>query len=154
MKTKKLSLIFVLLLTMVCGSVAMAQNPIRWRCSARMLSEVEGELTVRAIIDKGWHLYGMQLPKSGPKPTVINFSESTGVKFITPLYSKTKPTAKFDPVFATKLQYWEKEVIFVRKFTLTGDKKDVTFKGSITFMGCDDETCLVPKTENFTFNLK
>ena len=63
MKTKKLSLIFVLLLTMVCGSVAMAQNPIRWRCSARMLSEVEGELTVRAIIDKGWHLYGMQLSR-------------------------------------------------------------------------------------------
>lgn len=154
MKTTKLTLLIVLLMTVFCGTIATAQNPIRWRCSARMLTSDEGELTVRAIIDKGWHLYGMQMPKSGPKPTVVDFSQSTGVKFTSPVYAKTKPVVKFDQIFATKLQYWEKEVVFVRKFTLTGEKSDVQFKGFVTFMGCDDETCLVPKTQNFTFKLK
>ena len=71
-----------------------------------------------------------------------------------PLQAQANPLKKFHQVFASKLQYWEKEAVFVRKFTLTGNKSDVLFKASITFMGCDDETCLVPKTENFTFKLK
>ena len=145
MKTRRFTLLLVMLLAVFCGTTAMAQNPIRWRCSARMVSSTEGELTVRAIIDKGWHLYGMQMPKSGPKPTVINFSESTGVKFTTPLYSKTKPIKKFDQVFASKLQYWEKEAVFVRKFTLTGNKSDVLFKGSITFMAATTRPAWSPR---------
>lgn len=154
MNIRKLCLSLLVIIAVIGVMPASAQNVIRWRCTASMTSKTEGEIVVRAIIDKGWHLYGMQLPKGGPRPTVIDFSESTGIKFTGPFAANIKPTVKFDPIFAAKLNFWDKNVSFTRKFKLTGDKKDAVIKGTVTYMCCDDETCMPPKTENFKFNLK
>lgn len=80
---KATRLLTALIVITIFGIAATAQNqPIRWRTTAKMTSPTEGILTVRAIISDGWHLYDMTLPKGGPVPTTLDFSKSTGVKWL------------------------------------------------------------------------
>lgn len=54
-------------------------KPITWRANARMISNTEGVITFTATMAEGWHLYGMQMPPDGPKPTRFTFETNTGV---------------------------------------------------------------------------
>ncbi len=40
----------------------------------------QGTVTFRALIEKGWHLYGLELPKDGPKPTEFNLEGSKDIE--------------------------------------------------------------------------
>ena len=64
----------------MAATAAMAQTvqPVKWRISVKMTSKTEGVVTIRAIVGQGWHLYGLDIPKGGPKPTSFNFSKSEG----------------------------------------------------------------------------
>lgn len=135
-----------LIVTVLAVGTAMAQDAIRWRTTAKMTSDTEGVLTVRALVADGWHLYGTKLPKGGPKPTVLDFSKSVGVKFIGDFKPSVAPVTKQDATFGMALSFWGQNVTFTRRFKLTGAKEKAQINGSITFMGCNDETCLPPKT--------
>lgn len=156
MNIRKLSRRYLLMLVVMlaCAVAASAQNPIRWRVTAKMTSETEGVLTVKALVGDGWHLYGTKLPAGGPKPTTLDFSASKGLKFVGAFTPSLQPIEKMDPVFELKLNYWESNVTFTRKFKLTGPKSDAVVSGKITYMGCNDENCLPPKTDTFTIHLK
>ena len=136
----------LLIAAVLAVGTAMAQDAIRWRTTVKMTSDTEGVLTVRALVADGWHLYGTKLPKGGPKPTVLDFSKSVGVKFLDGFKASEAPVTKQDPTFGMALTFWGKNVSFTRRFRLTGAKNKAAINGSITFMGCNDETCLPPKT--------
>lgn len=141
---KYLIFAFILLAGCMCSQ---AQNPIRWRTSVKMTSESAGVLTVKAIVTEGWHLYGTKLPADGPKPTVLDFNASSGVKFLEPFKPSIKPVEKTDAAFGMTLNWWDKTVTFSRRFKLTGKKADATIKGMISYMACNDENCTPPRTE-------
>jgi DsbC/DsbD-like thiol-disulfide interchange protein len=145
---------FLLIALVISVFSAMAQNPIKWRTTYKMTSATEGVLTVKAIVTDGWHLYGTKLPDGGPKATVLDFSESKGIKFTTNFKPSVKATEKMDEMFGLKLTYWGSNVSFTRKFKLTGNKADAVINGKISYMACNDENCMPPKTESVTLNIK
>lgn len=149
---KRISILFVLLTALV-GFAASAQmpagNPVKWRVNVKMLTSTEGEVVLTATIDDGWHLYGMNMPKGGPKSTEIDFSGSTGVKFINGLSQSVAPTAYHDSMFDMNLSCWEKKVTFRRKFKVT-DRAKAAINGSITFMSCNNVNCSAPTVEKFS----
>ncbi|MCM1349407.1 MAG: protein-disulfide reductase DsbD N-terminal domain-containing protein [Firmicutes bacterium] len=133
-------------LAFVLPVVAMSQSRnIEWRSNVRMITPTEGEVIVKAIVAPGWHLYGTELPNGGPKPTVIDLSASRGVKFTTNLTPGVAPTVKQDKMFNLKLSYWGSDVTFRRRFKVT-DAKNARIEGTVTYMGCNDATCLPPAT--------
>lgn len=140
-----LSLIFALL-SFVAG--AQILEPIKWETSVDMTSDTEGVVKFSATVEDGWHLYGLQLPEGGPRPTSIVFNETPGVKFgeLTP---SRKPIEKVDMVFHLKLSWWDSDVAFTMPFTIT-DGTSKTLEGTISFQGCNDETCVAPKKEGFS----
>ena len=74
-----LILIAVAVMTAV-AAMAQAPKPIEWRMTARMTSETEGVLTIKAIVSPGWHLYSTTLPENaGPKPTKIEISHPSSL---------------------------------------------------------------------------
>lgn len=153
----KIKIIFVTLIAALAFSVqATAQTPapVRWRAFVKMTGETEGVLTVKALVQDGWHLYGTQLPKGGPVATDINFSASKGIKFVGGFVPDRKPVTEMDASFGIKLNFWTGNVTWKRKFKLTGPKADAVVNGKITFMACSGENCLPPKTQNFTFKIK
>ena len=150
---KKISLFLVVMVVGTCCAFAQ-QDAIRWRTTVRMTTATEGVLTVRALVGEGWHLYGTKLPKGGPKPTVLDFSASKGVKFTGEFKPSVAPVKRHDEMFGLTLSWWDKNVTFTRPFCLTGPKADAVIEGKITYMGCNDDNCLPPKTQTVRLNIK
>lgn len=145
-----LSLLFVVIAVLI-GIPASAQdsgNPIIWRMNVKMTSDCEGEMILKAIIQPGWHLYGLKLPQGGPKPTVIDVNKSTGLEFISGFSYTPDIVESDDPMFGLRLNWWSSTVTFRRKFRLTDSK--AMLRCTVTFMGCNDENCLPPATKTLT----
>lgn len=123
--------------------------PINWRVNVKMLSATEGEAIFIATIDDGWHLYGTQMPKNGPKATEIDFAGSKGVKFTSDLTASSTPIKYRDAMFGLDLTCWEGRVTFRRKFRVT-EASGAVVAGTIHFMGCNDVTCLPPSAKKFS----
>ncbi len=124
-------------------------NPFSWRANVKMLNANEGEVILKVSIASGWHLYGTDLPKGGPKPTVFDLSKSKGVKFIGKMATSSKPETKMDEMFNLKLTYWTGTVTFRQRFKVT-DRANARVEGTVGYMGCNDYTCSPPKTFNFS----
>lgn len=153
MKTTRLIATLVAIITL--ATCATAQNtPVRWRTTAKMTSPTEGTLTIRAIISDGWHLYDTTLPKGGPVPTTLDFAKSTGIKWLGDFKPSTKPTSSHDATFDMTLRWWEKEVVFTRRFRLTGDAAKASIDGTIKYMVCNGSTCNPPKKQTIKLGIK
>lgn len=116
----------------------------------KMTDKTNGIVTVKASIGDGWHLYGTDLPSSsGPKPTVIDLSASTGVQWTGNLQPSTEPIKKKDEIFGVTLTWWTHEVTFTRKFKLI-KAEGAKINANISFMGCNGATCLPPAKVNLS----
>ena len=60
-----LSVAILLTLTSVSGQIL---KPVKWTISAEQLNDNEYDLIFSAAIDKGWHMYGLNMPEGGPFP--------------------------------------------------------------------------------------
>lgn len=141
-----------LLLILAAVAIAItstAQNPVRWRTTVKMTSPNEGEIVIKALVDDGWHLYGLNMPDGGPKATNIDLSASTGIKTVGNIRPSADPIAKMDPLFGLELSWWESNVNFTQPFKVT-DKNKGAIKIAITYMSCNGETCTPPRTEIIT----
>ncbi len=147
-KLNRAFLMLIMLISIGATSASAQQNPIKWRCLARMTSATEGVVTVRALIAEGWHLYGLVMPDGGPKATVISLDSSKDVKFTSDLVPNHAPLVKRDAIFDMDVNFWEQKVEFSCKFKVTGPNPKIA--GSVTYMGCNDETCSPPATVSIT----
>lgn len=143
---KILSLFAAVLVLGIAVASAQQATPIRWRMVIKMTSPSEGYVTVRALLDEGWHLYGFNLPKGGPKPTELDFAASEGVTFTGKPVPSVQPVEKEDSQFGGTLQQWESNVSFTQKFKLSGKRDNAKIVLNIKYMGCNDVTCLPPSS--------
>ena len=141
----------LLIIITMAATAAMAQTvqPVKWRISVKMTSKTEGVVTIRAIVGQGWHLYGLDIPKGGPKPTSFNFSKSEGIELAGGIAPSVKPEARQDAAFGMELF----PMVLKRKFHTTFPSKG-QWPGkidlAIVYMACNDENCMPPKTETFS----
>ena len=75
-----------LMIVAVVAFVAMAVkgeivHPVQWSSSITMTSATEGYVEFDANISKGWHMYALQLPEGGPRPTTFVFTTVEGAEF-------------------------------------------------------------------------
>ena len=124
-----------------------------WTSNVKMTSATEGEIIIKVSIADGWHLYGTNLPKGGPKPTAFDFSGSRGIKLTGVIKASASPTEKFDSMFNLKLSYWTGTVTFRQKFKVT-NAANASVAGTVTYMGCNDNTCSPPAKYTFSKAVK
>lgn len=150
---------FFKLLFLICAlfgtgvfAVSAQSNPFAWRANVKMSTATEGEIILKVTIADGWHLYGTQLPKGGPRPTVIDLSRSKGVKLIGKPVASAQPIVKQDKMFDLKLSYWTGSVTFRQRFKVT-DNKTAHIDGTVNYMGCNDVTCSAPSVFTISKNI-
>ncbi len=149
---RRLSLLSILMTLMAFAVNAQIINPITWSSKVEMTSDNEGSVIFDAKIDEGWHLYGMQLPDGGPRPTTFNFDTLDGVELIgTPVASR-EPIERVDMVFHLNLSWWAADVSFSQKFKVTDQSGAYKIAGTISFQGCNDSSCMAPTKETFEFS--
>jgi thiol:disulfide interchange protein DsbD len=151
MKTK----ILCLLLCSFPFLQAQIHEPVKWAFTLNDLPSAEKEILLTATIDKGWHLYDMNLPSGkGPVSTSITFETVKGAELLGSPTASVKPTVMREPMFDNmELRYYAGEVTFVQKIKVT-DFKKFKVEGEVEFMACNDEACYPPDRIPFKFDIK
>ena len=115
-----------------------SQSPVTWETQYHIK---ENKIIFDAIIDKGWHLYAVNVPvpNEGPLPTIFEFHTNSSYSIIGEL-KQEKPKIKFDKGFGVKIAYYENKTRFTQKIIAKLDSSEVS--GEIKFMTCNEEKCL------------
>ncbi len=151
---------FLFLLTLL-SSVAFAQNPSKWTLS----SEVAGKQVaagdtfnseLKAEIERGWHLYGLEQPTGGPIATTIKVTEGRTFELGGPIKAP-KATIKADPNFPIdgkplQTQFYENAVSFSIPLKATAAGSSDSLSLDIRFQLCTDTSCLPPRTIRVSFS--
>ncbi|HYH56949.1 MAG TPA: cytochrome c biogenesis protein CcdA, partial [Anseongella sp.] len=108
----------------------------------------EAVLTLKAIIDPGWHVYSQHVEEGGPIPTAFTFTPSGDYELIGEVAEISPVEKVMDPNFGMEVLYFSNEAIFEQRIRLK--KPSATVKGKLEFMVCDDERCLPPDELEFS----
>lgn len=153
---KQFSSIFIVLTAVLLAPLfasAQMESNVAWRMTAKMTDSSHGIITLKASIAPGWHLYGTSLAKGGPQPTVIDFSESRGIKLIGALAVSPKVTTGHDNLFNMTLAWWSGDVVWRQKFKVTdAASKEAVCK--VRYNTCNNITCSMPRTETLRRKIK
>jgi thiol:disulfide interchange protein len=144
--------IFSLFLLSLISSFAVGQieTPVTWTLSQERLSETEFMLTFQADIDEGWYVYSQNLEDGGPIPTSFYFEENKDAQIDKKPEEIGKPKSGFDAMFDMNVTKYANQVTFKQKVTISNS---TSLTGYLTYMTCDDEKCLPPTDEDFSFDL-
>ena len=127
-------------------------TPVSWTYESKSLGDDQYELIFRASIDEGWHLYSQHISLEDGPATAFKFEESDDYQLeASPVEDPKNFHNAFDPMFETKLGYFENEAVFRQKVNLK--KTNAKVKGYLTYMVCDDQKCLSPEDVEFSFDL-
>lgn len=147
MQRKYLLIAVIALLSQI--STGQIFEPVKWSHELKITGKTTGEIIHKATIEKSWHLYGMNIPPDGPRPTQIVYEKLVNAKKSGTVQGKSKLIDVFDPSFNMNLSWYANEAIFVQKITFE-DASKVKIEGYVEFMACDDERCLPPAQDEFS----
>ncbi len=147
---------FIVLIVFVLTSIqarGQVLDPVDWKFSTEQTSADEHTLVFKALIENKWHLYSQHLPEGGPIATLFSFEPTADFELIGEPEEVSDVEVIFDQSFGLELKMFSHEAIFKQKIKVLTDK-DFSLAGSIEYMCCDDERCLPPTDEEFSFNIK
>ena len=149
---KRLYTIAIVAVIAALSSSAQIVNPVEWTKSIKLSDDKSsGQITFVANIKSGWHLYGMKMPQTGPKPTRFVYSKVSGAELVGSTQPSRQAVEKIDEVFNLSLTWWEGSVTFTQDFKPTGNGP-VEISGEIEYMACSDKSCTPVAHEEFTLN--
>jgi thiol:disulfide interchange protein DsbD len=151
MKPKKF-LSFVLFITLALSSFGQVLKPVHWDFSLEPLGAGEYDLVFTASIDDTWHLYAPDIPPGGPIPTSFNYTGSENFEVVGEIRELSEAKEVYDNSFDMNLRLYSNEAVFKQKIKVLTDQP-FTIDGFVEFMSCDDERCLPPDEEEFSFSM-
>lgn len=147
-----------LLVTILLGSILITTgysqvlDPVNWNFSSQKIDGNTFLLSFESTIEKGWHMYGMNIPDGGPVATSFIFTNTEGGEFSGEISSGRTPEIEYDETFEMDLELFDGKISFSRKIKITSSEP-VTITGFVEYMVCDDSRCLPPKEVEFAFTL-
>lgn len=140
--------ILICTVLIACSSLVFAQdnweNLVTWEVN---YNEENTSIELKATIQENWVIYSQFTPEGGPIPLSFEFEDIDGVEFIGKVEELTEPIKTMSKMFELEVIKFKNEALFSQKIKTTGDSRII--KGNVTFMSCDNEKCLPPKTVPF-----
>ncbi len=133
------------------ASFGQQKNPLTWTTNYKALSATEGEITITALIEKGWHTYSQRPTDAGPISTIITFPTSKQFTLI----GKTEESnahEEFDKAFEAMLFTFTDKAEFKQKIKFTKPGFIVSFK--VEAVCCNESMCLPPKSTDLTVKIQ
>lgn len=140
---------------MVVAVQAQILTPVKWKIQLEDSEFAEKTVTFTATADRGWHIYDMNLPKGGPISTSITYETLRGAELLGKPVPSMAPSVVHDEQAypGLELRWYSGTVTFTQKIKVT-DPKAFKMVGEVEYMACNDESCLPPETESFTFDYR
>jgi len=148
---KVFTIAVILLMAAALQTKAQILTPVHWSYAAKKINATEAVVFMKANIDDGWHLYSQTVKEGGPVKTTITFPPSTLYSLIGKTTEPT-PVTRYEKVFSMDVSYFEHEAIFQQKVKLKAGQ--VTVKGTLEYMTCNDHQCLPPENVEFSVAIK
>ena len=126
-------------------------DPVTWDFGYEKKDNNRYELIFTASVEKGSHIYSMNIPEGGPIPTTFRFDTLKGYSLDGPAYEVTKPEELFDEAFGFKIKSFSERAEFRQK--ITTDLPSLTVTGEVNFMACNNVTCSPPKDVEFKIKI-
>jgi hypothetical protein len=130
---------------------AQIEAPVKWSYAAKKLSSTEAVVFLKATMQRGWHIYSLDVKDGGPIKTSFTFSPSKEYSLIgKPV--EPRPVTKYEKAFSMDVSYFENSVVFQQKIHLRSPKASAV-KGKLEYMTCNDMKCLPPEDIDFSIPL-
>lgn len=126
-------------------------DPVTWDFSYEKKSENSYELVFNAEIEKGSHIYALEIPEGGPIATSFTINSPTGFILDGKPYEVSKPEEVFDEAFGFKIKSFSDKAEFRQK--ITSQSSSFTVKGLVNYMSCNNTTCSPPKDVEFSIKI-
>ncbi len=126
-------------------------DPVTWDFSYEKKGNNSYELVFTAEIEKGSHIYAMEIPEGGPIPTSFTINTPSGFTLDGKPYEVTKPEEVFDEAFGFKIKSFSEKAEFRQKISSQGSSFTVT--GLVNYMSCNNTTCSPPKDVEFSIKI-
>lgn len=139
---KTMALVAALLLGSVASFAQAPEATAKWSVSGKAVSGDVFELTFKASIEDGWHIYTIDHEYN---PIVIEFTPSEGYSLEGGLNQVTKPSD-----FQGEKVFFD-FVTLTQRVKLTGNEATVT--GEVSWSGCNDRFCAAPESWEFSMPL-
>lgn len=130
---------------------AQIYDPVTWDFSYEKKGDSQYELIFTATIDKGSHIYAMDIPEGGPIPTSFIIDTLPGYKLDGKPYEVNKPVEVLDDAFGFKIKTFSNSAEFRQKITAV--ESSFTVRGTVNYMACNNSTCSPPKEVEFTIKV-
>lgn len=153
----------VLMLLMLTGLMPKAEaaslsTHAQWEATIEKVSEREGILRVKGIIEDGWHVYGTVMPEydekaAVPDPTSLSIFPTAGLTVIdadAPAECSETPEVHFDELMKLNLPWLSGTFTLSRRFRLDEGVKGVTIAGEVRYMSCSLKLCTSPSRYEFS----
>ena len=146
----------ITLLSLLFIHVSSAQilTPVKWKFDTEQLSDNEFNLIFRAEIDKGWTVYSQFTEDNGPVPTELFFENIDGAELVGKGVEEGHKKEGFDKLFEVNVIKYLDDEDFVIKQKVKVNDFSKPISGFLSYMTCNDKTCLPPTDEDFSFTLK
>ncbi len=128
------------------------ENPVTWSLTAKEPpkplkpgSTFNAQLTAK--IEGGWHLYSLDQPDGGPKPTRITVPAEQVFELADSIESP-EPRKKHDENFGMETEFYLDGVTFTLPVRVAANASAGQHKlqVQVRFQTCSDQLCLPPKT--------
>lgn len=143
---------FILLLLSAVTLRSQVLEPATWSFRSVKTGDNTFELVMTAELEKGWHVYAMDIEPGGPIPTSFTFEPGKGFVLQGKTFEVSRPEVKFDNSFGMNIGMHSGKPEFRQKVTVS--QSPVTVRGVVTFMSCDDKQCLPPRDVEFALELR
>jgi thiol:disulfide interchange protein DsbD len=144
---KKNILFTLIFFSLIVTSWAQILKPVSWSFSTEAINDKEAYVVATAKIDKGWHVYSLNIEDGGPIATSLTLNPSKSYTLVGKTTEAPEAEKAFDPNFNMNIAWHENRAVFKQKVKL--NTQEATINGVLEFMVCNDKQCLPPEEIEF-----
>lgn len=133
------------------GAISQIYDPVTWTFGYEKTGDNTYAIVFTAEIEKGSHIYSMDVPEGGPIPTSFAINESADFTLDGKTFEVTEPEELMDEAFGFRIKSFSDEAEF--RQLVTSSKASFTVSGTVNFMSCNNTTCSPPKDVEFSVSI-
>ncbi len=133
------------------GAISQIYDPVTWTFGYEKTGDNTYAIVFTAEIEKGSHIYAMDVPEGGPIPTSFAINESADFTLEGKTFEVTKPEELMDEAFGFVIKSFSDVAEF--RQLVSSAKPSFTVSGTVNFMSCNNTTCSPPKDVEFSVSI-
>lgn len=145
---KRYLTIMLFTLLLINGATSQIYDPVTWTFGYEKKGDASYEIIFTAEIEKGSHIYTMDIPEGGPIPTSFSFNGPVDYTLEGKTFEATQPEELMDEAFGFKIKSFSDRAEFRQK--VNSPNPSFTVSGTVNFMSCNNTTCSPPKDVEFS----